>query len=417
MKCIIGIIVFVFSYLSTYAQVQKDTIYNSNIHTVLFYNIQKEQSFPIIELGSSDVLQLKFDDFHDDYISYSYSLEHCDVDWKISPISSMEYIKGFNKNFINEYKFSANTNQNYTNYQLKIPNNDIQFIISGNYILKIFPTDDEENPVFSSRLCVFERKVDISYTLNRSTVIKNRNKNQKIDFKITCPNYKIDNPFDQLKVVVMQNNNWNTAKINRKPSFFDIDMFTYDHVDANDFEGGNEYRRFDARSFRFLGENLIKIESDTFWNLYVRQDFPKNPLRYVQEFDNNGNFYIKRSDMGLSDNQAEYVKMKFAFNYGAQNPYGDYYILGKFNNWQADVNSKMIYNFSTRNYEASIYLKQGMYDYQIGFKTDKSNYIDYSSTEGNFFETQNEYKILVYYRRTGYRYDQLISVRDFISNN
>ena len=283
--------------------------------------------------------------------------------------------------------------------------------------MKVFPTDNEENIVFSSRFCVFERKVDISYILNRSTVIKNRTKNQKIDFKINSPNYKIDNPFDQLKVVVMQNNNWNSIKINRKPSFFDIDVFTYDNVDANDFEGVNEYRRFDARSFRFLGENLVKIESDTAWNLYVRQDFPKNPLRYVQEFDNNGNFFIKRSDMANSDYQADYVNMKFAFNYGAQNPYGDYFILGKFNNWKADSKSKVTYNFSTRNYESTIYLKQGMYDYQIGFKTDKSSYIDYSSTEGNFFETQNEYHIMVYYRETGYRYDKLIAVREFISNN
>lgn len=416
MKKIFGIIFIIIAALSVNAQVQKDTIYDAKIHTVLLYNSQQEQSFPIIELGSSGYLQLKFDDFNDSYTSYSYTIEHCDVDWKVTSISSVEYIKGFNRNFITEYKFSSNTNQNYIHYQLQFPNTDIQFIISGNYILKVFPSDDEEHPVFSSRFSVYENKVDISHVFRRSTTINNRNKNQKIDFIINCPDYKIDNPFDQLKVIVMQNNNWNTAKWNRKPSFFDINRLTYDHVDANDFEGINEYRRFDARSFRFLGENIAKIESDTAWDLFVKQDLPKNPLRYVHEFDNNGNFYIKRSDMGISDNQADYVNMHLSFNYGAQNPYGDYYILGRFNNWQANEKSKMHYNFSTRCYEAPIFLKQGIYDYLIGFKTTKSNFIDYSNTEGNFFETQNEYRILVYYRRTGYRYDELIGLKEIFTN-
>lgn len=412
MKGIFSIISLFLLTLSTYAQVQKDTVYDANIHTVLLYNNTVEQSFPLFELNSSEFLQLKFDDFNDAYTNYSYTIEHCDADWNITNISSMEYIKGFNRNFITEYKFSSNTNQNYIHYQLQFPNSDIQFLLSGNYILKVYPTDDESKISFACRFMVYENKVEISTQFRRSTVINNRNKNQKLDFSIISPDYKIDNPFDQLKVVVMQNNNWNTAKVNRKPTFFGLDRYTYDHVDANDFDGSNEYRRFDARSFRFLGENLVKIESDTAWDLYVREDFPRNPLRYVEQFDNNGNFYIKRSDMGISDYQADYVNMHFAFNYGAQNPFGDYYILGRFNNWQANDKSKMIYNFRTHNYEANIYLKQGIYDYMIGFKIPKSNYIDYSNTEGNFFETRNSYRILVYYRRTGYRYDELIAVKE-----
>lgn len=417
MRRTFGLILCFILSISAEAQIQTDTIFDGKIHTVLLYNAKQEQSFPILELGSTDFFQLKFDDFHDDYTSYSYSIEHCDAEWKLSPISPMEYSRGFNKNFITNYRFSSNTNQNYIHYQLQFPNNDIQLTLSGNYILKVFPSDDETHPIFSSRFCIYSTKVEVNYTSNRSTVINKRYKNQKIDFAIYTNDFKIDNPFDQLKVAVMQNNNWNSVKLNRKPSFFDLNKLTYDHVDANDFEGINEYRRFDARSFRFLGENLVKIESDTAWDLYVKLDYRKSPLRYTQEFDNNGNFFIKRSDMGVSDYQADYVNMHLAFNNGAQNPYGDYYILGRFNNWTADEKSKMVYNFGTHNYEKTLYLKQGMYDYIIGFKTANSNYIDYSNTEGNFFETQNSYRILVYYRRTGLRYDELIAVKEFNFNN
>lgn len=416
MKRIIRIIIFILWPIASLAQVQKDTIYDANIHTVLLYNAQQEQSFPMIALNTGEYLQLKFDDFHDDFSNYSYTIEHCDAEWKLSPISPVEYVRGFNRNFITEYKFSSNTNQNYIHYQLQFPNTDVQLLISGNYILKVFPTNDDERPIFSCRFLVYDSRLEINYNLRRSTIINDRNKNQKIDLQIISPDYRIDNPFDQLKVVVMQNSNWSTAKVNKKPSFFDLDRFTYDHVDANDFSGINEYRRFDARSFRFLGERLAKIESDTAWDIFVMEDYPKSPLRYVEEFDNNGNFYIKRSDIGNSDYQADYGNIHFSFNYSSQNPYGDYYILGRFNNWRATEQSKLSYNFKTRRYEASIYLKQGIYDYHIGFKTPKSNFIDYSGTEGNFFEAQNEYKILVYYRRTGMRYDELVGVKQFVVN-
>lgn len=411
--CIIGLFFLSFA---AQAQVQKDTVYDAHIHSVLLYNSKAEQSFPIILLNSNEFLQLKFDDFHDQYSNYSYTIEHCDADWNLSPISSMEYIKGFNRNFITEYKFSANTNQNYVHYQLQFPNSDVQFLISGNYILKVFHSSDEEKPLFSTRFLVYQNIVQINHTLRRSTVVSERNKRQKLDLQVISPDFRIDNPFDQLKVVVMQNNNWKTAKWNRRPSFFEPDRLTYDHVDANDFDGLNEFRRFDIRSFRFLGERLQRIQSDTAWDIFVMDDYPKNPLRYVEEFDNNGNFFIKRSDMGQSDYQADYGHVHLSFKYGAQNPYGDYYVLGRFNNWQADDKSKLKYNFSTGNYEGNIYLKQGIYDYMIGFKSFKSTYIDYSNTEGNFYDTQNDYKVLVYYRRTGYRYDELIGLKDFQLN-
>jgi hypothetical protein len=414
-KLILVFLIFLWVF-AAHAQSQKDTIFASHIKTVLLYNSSVEQSFPMIQLNSGELIQLKFDDFHDEYSNYAYTIEHCDAEWNLSPISSMEYIRGFNRNFITEYKFSSNTNQNYIHYSLQFPNNDVQFLISGNYILKVFPSNDESHPLFSARFMIYENKVQINHNLRRSTVVNNRNKNQKLDLQILAGEYRIDNPFDQLKVVLMQNNNWKTAKWNRRPSFFEPTRFTYDHVDANDFEGLNEYRRFDIRSFRFLGERLARIQQDTAWDIFVMDDYPKNPLRYVEEFDNNGNFFIKRSDMGQSDYQADYGHVHLSFRYGAQNPYGEYYVLGRFNNWQADEKSKMKYSFTNGNYEASIYLKQGIYDYMIGFKSFKSSHIDFSNTEGNFYDTQNDYRALVYYRRTGIRYDELIAVKDFQIN-
>ncbi|WP_332912833.1 hypothetical protein [Algoriphagus boritolerans] len=50
--------------------------------------------------------------------------------------------------------------------------------------------------------------------------------------------------------------------------------------------------------------------------------------------------------------------------------------------------------------------KQGWYDYQFGFPT--ANGYESDPIEGSFFETENEYEVLVYYRALGSRYDQLV---------
>jgi hypothetical protein len=115
--------------------------------------------------------------------------------------------------------------------------------------------------------------------------------------------------------------------------------------------------------------------------------------------------------MGNSSVNGDYAKVYFTYNHGTQNPYGEFYVLGRFNNCTVSEDCKMTYNIENRRYEAVLYLKQGIYDYMIGFKSAKSNVVDYSLAEGNFYEAENDYRILVYYRRTGKRYDELIGMK------
>ena len=64
----------------------------------------------------------------------------------------------------------------------------------------------------------------------------------------------------------------------------------------------------------------------------------------------------------------------------------------------------MKWDEETHRYEAAVYLKQGYYNYMYLQKGG-------GSPDGNFFETENEYIILVYYRPQGGRYDKLVGYR------
>lgn len=415
-KLVVFICLLSFVRVELFAQVQQESINDFFIRTVMFYNKKKEQSFPMIPLNGTEKLLLQFDNLSSQYGNYTYTVEHCNADWTISSISVNDYLVGFNKNFITNYRFSSNTLQPYVHYELELPNQDIQFRISGNYILKVYSVDNEQQVIFSRRFVLYQNLIGITTELRRSTVVNDRNKKQKIDIKIYNQDFNIDNPFDQFKVLVMQNNNWNQSFLNTRPSFYDQSSLTFDHVDANVFNGLNEHRRFDIRSTRFLSERLARIDNDSIWDIYVIEDKPKNIYRYVEELDLNGNYFIDRSDLGNGTLNGDYVSVHFTFNYGTQNPYGNYYILGRFNNWQADENSLMKYNLRSGRYENSIYLKQGIYDYMIAFKSNKSDYIDYTPIEGNFFETENDYRILAYYRSTGSRFDEVVGIRELNIN-
>jgi hypothetical protein len=75
------------------------------------------------------------------------------------------------------------------------------------------------------------------------------------------------------------------------------------------------------------------------------------------------------------------------------------------------IKAKTGTNPETKAFETIQLLKQGAYNYQYLFVPTNSNKTTTDLTEGNYYETENEYLILVYHRPFGERYDRLIGVQ------
>jgi hypothetical protein len=392
-----------------------DYVYKPNIKTVQFYESSWEYAVPVIALNGSEQLQLDFDDLDADQKQYSVTFVHCNADWTPSDLMTEEYLSGFAELNIMTFSYSANTLQKYTHYSVLLPQpNVITFTKSGNYVMYVFMRYDKKDIILSRRFMVYDAQVNIGATFRQALSGDDQFKKQHIDFTINSPVYNITNPYKDLKIAITQNNRWDNAVVNIKPTFMNGTTFTYSQDDASTFNGGNEFRYFDIRSVLFLTEKVKDIYRDdsSKYHAVLYPDVTRANKPYLFYNDFNGNFLIKnRETQGDNDVESDYVYVDFFLPYVTPEVRGNFYILGKLTDWRMNRLSKMTYNYKRFGYEARLYLKQGYYNYEYVLSDDSKKSGDETITEGNFWDTENDYNVFVYHRKFGTYYDQLIGFR------
>jgi len=395
-----------------------DFIYNSNIKTVMFHESSWDYSAPLIKLDGSEKLELSFDDMDGDQKQYSISFIHCNADWTPSDLKTGEYLNGFDELHLLNFAYSMNTFQKYTHYSITFPMPDsqqnTQFTKSGNYLMYMYLDGDRNKLVLCRRFMVYENKTLIGFTFRQSMGNGEQFNKQQIDFNISTGNYEITNPYRDLKVVLVQNNRWDNAVTDIKPTFVNGSNLVYSLDDASSFNGGNEFRFFDVRSLRFLTEKVKDIykDKDLKNHVVLHPDEIRATKPYLFYNDINGNFLIKnREGLSTSELEADYVFVEFFIPYMKPESQGNFYIMGRLTDWRMNANSKMTYNELRNGYEKKLYLKQGYYNYNYVLSKDGKKGGDETITEGNFWDTENDYIIYVYHRKFGGQYDQLIGVK------
>lgn len=394
-------------------------VYLDYIRTVRFHLADLYLSQPIYEMNSSGVLLLSFDDLEGDVKNYTYSVVHCDRNWNPTPsLTEMEYIEGFPEQRINNYHFSFKTVQNYTHYRLTIPNRDMNITKSGNYLLKVYEDEREKKLAVTRRFMVVDSRVSISPRMVIPSQVSKSRTHQEIDFIVDHDRFDIRSPQQEVRAIVLQNGRWDNAITDVAPIFVRGKSLVFDYQDKIVFPAGKEFRYFDIRSLRNRRDNVAVIEEfhDGFEVALIKDDKRVNQP-YLTMRDVNGNFVVETQDQNLSDLASNYADVLFSL-YSTEPISGhDVYVLGAFTDYQLKDENRMVYNERVNAYVAKIPLKQGFYDYMYGVvPTGAPKAVpDWSEIEGNWFETENEYTILVYYKPFGGRYDQLIGMLSFSS--
>ena len=359
---------------------------------------------PIIKLGER--INLSFDDLNADEHDYTYKIEHCNIDWKPSNLSESEFIQGYAEDRIRDYENSFNTLQPYTNYTLTIPNKDTRIKISGNYMLLVLNEDEEL--VFKRHFIVYEPKVTVGVAVYKSRDISTISTKQSVEFIINHSNYRINNPDEEIKPVLLQNNNWQTAITGLKPQFYRGTQLLYKYNKETSFWAENEFLYFDSKDIRSSTLNIANVKlGNDLYNTYLYINEERKGLPYTLFPDINGNFIIRTINGEDSKTEADYSWVHFSLKRLDNLNEKDIYIHGNFNNWQLNNTNKLHYNEDTGLYETTILLKQGFYNYQYVTKS-KNGKISNHNIDGSHYQTENDYTVLIYYTKFGSRYTQVI---------
>jgi len=392
------------------AHIYSNQIFNENIKTVQLYKEGWNLSYPYIKLRSSEKLVFHFDLLGDQAETFYYTFIHCDKDWNKSDIFPNDFIDGYPENPIEDYEASFNTTVSYYHYNLVFPNDRASLKLSGNYILYVYPVDTPEEPAIIHRFIISEDAVKIDITAHRPQMTTNNNTHQQVDFTVNYSGLSINDPYRNVYSFILQNGRWDNAKRNLKPDFYGNNELKYNSLsDANIFQGGNEFRYFDIKSIRYQTEYVNSIDYVIpYYNVYLypSENREFKPYFYWQDF--NGKYYIAFQEGRNPDIEADYVNVFFTLPskqiiYG-----GNIYVSGSMNNWNLDKNNLMTYNPDRGEYECTMLLKQGWYNFEYVFLKEGSSDGTATIFEGSHYETENDYVLLVYYRNPRDRYDRVI---------
>lgn len=376
------------------------------IKTVIFQSSNTNNYTPIIRLGEK--MMLSFDDLNADEQNYYYKIEHCEIDWTPSKLIDSEFIIGFSEDRIREFNNSFNTLLPYTNYELTIPNTSTRLKISGNYMLSIL--NESNQIVLQRRFIVYEPKVTVAVAVYQSRDISKVNTHQSVQFTINNGSLRVNNPSQEIKTVLLQNNNWQTAITGLKPQFFRNNQLLYLYNKETSFWGGNEFLYFETKAIRDATLNIARSELtgdiyDTY--LYTKKERIDEP--YTLFPDINGNFTIRTLDGDMPNIDADYTWVHFSLKCLEDLTGKDVYVSGKFNNWVLNDLNKLQYNPKTGLFEGAILMKQGFYNYQFVTK-DANETISNHDIDGSHYQTENDYTVIVYYKKFGARYTKVIGV-------
>ena len=387
------------------AQKEREIAPPYNIKTVAFVQ-NNQNTIPVFNI--TDRFQFQFDDLFGDEANYYYQIQHCDYDWRPSQLSKNEYIQGFDDQRIQDYTTSLNTLQSYAHYRLSFPNKfTTQFLVTGNYMLKIL--NESKEVIFSRKFMLFENRVSVPMQIKKARNIRDLNSKQNVEFTIKSEALQFQNPIQNIKILLFQNGNFNEAKTNIRPMFTIGNDLVYKYDAETQFWGSNEFLFFENKNIRGATNTISFIDSNGgVYNSHLFANSPRANLPYTFFPDINGNYQISNLNSSIIETEADYAWEYFTLSAPAYFGKSDIFVSGMFNNFALNAENKMEYNPNKKTYEKAIMIKQGFTNFQYVLADDKGKIDNENALDGNFWQTENNYFVLVYYRENGQRYDRII---------
>lgn len=403
-------------FISTFSSVAQDfssvEYAATNVKSISYEKKGSRLEYPFIQIGADEEMTLHFDVIDGDGGTLWYGITHCDRDWKRSDLFTSDYLEGYAENQITDYLPSFNTRVNYTHYALKIPNDDIKFLVSGNYVITVWAPGEPESPLLTRRFFVSEGSSSAQVLFRRPMKPGTTETHQQAEITVSTGRLPITDPYRQITLTIMQNGRWDRARTNLSPDFVGGGRLEFNSLSDNTLmPGGNEFRFFDIKTIRQIRQNVRSIEFlDGLYHVFLLPSEDREFKQWFVNDDLNGKYIVAMEESNEPDREADYVMVYFTLPAYNELQGGSVYVSGSFTDWSYGPANRMTWSAARGSYEVSMLLKQGWYNYEYAFVPSGKAFPEGANFEGSHWETWNDYLILTYFRDPTKRYDRLTGV-------
>lgn len=390
---------------------QRSVVYDDNIRTLTLSTSMGQSVMPVLRMGTDDRLTVSFDDLMHNYRRFSYTLHHVGHDFITEEdLFESEYVATDNSEVVlDDYTQSLNTTVLYNHYSFSLPNASMRPLLSGNYRLSMSVEDEEGEmqKAFDVYFAVAEQVLGVSMSASGNTEVDVNEAHQQLTVEVNHAAINMRDPVSELRTVVVQNGQWDRSVVLQRPTMQTGSSLKWMYTRQLTFAAGNEYRRFEQMSTRYPGMHVEHVRFfEPYYYTTLMTDAPRR--NYLYDEDHQGCFVPRTDTGGDANTEADYTWTCFSV---ASEPIPDaeVYVNGVWSGGNFTQPYRMTYNPATQCYEALVLLKQGYYDYRYLVVRDGVGTT--AELEGDFYETENDYEVFVYYRAPGGRYDRLVAWR------
>lgn len=354
----------------------------------------------------------------------------CDKNWE-----------PYESTFLTNYGYNTERQLNYSRFPVTIigaeyhfkgsfPNDEVNFPFSGKWKFYITDMFDPSIIFAEGKFFVLEDLVPLYSKITKDRIDTDFSLpvNMNKTFRITTSFRLEDSLYPSLVDNVEIIENWkldypiiiDTEGESEQLRYYEWDANNKFDFIARNVRPGNEYREANFLNYKiFIGPKVTalrdKFEVSRFYDFGLPDlngssyivNYKEDYLNYYDNLSSSFEDYVN-----FEDEYAQYLDVEFTLR-APPNLDGDVYLVGSFNDWQLLPEYKMEERAGL--YTTTIQLKRGVYDYQYVVSDDLS--IDSEAPgwyilEGNFWETNNQYLIMLYYNETAKGgYDRVIGYK------
>ena len=335
-----------------------------DVATVQLHLAGDEASLPLLALGSGDRLTLSFDRLGEQGgRPLSVFFYHADRTGR-RDLAPVEYLEGFTSGEIRDYRPSASTRIDYVHYRYDFPNTDLDFRISGNYVIRVTELGQEEKVLLERAFFVTEQRTEVDLALGAGALAGSGSFAQPL-VRLT-PEEALGGQLFDYTVCFARNGRFGNTRCAEDASLVSRALYQFELPRERAFPVEGPLYAMNIGELR-PGPDVDRVDfSADLFEIVLARDYARfgndlSPEALVGQPVVAG----VTPDLDRPHLRAEYVETVFTFVPDDEREQaGPVLLSGAFNGWAVDPAYRMGWSETDRAYTATLLLKQGAYLYR-----------------------------------------------------